>query len=317
MTTTATLSRRQALGRTAALAATATAAGLMPVARPAPPATVPFRFCLNGGTVRGHKLGLVRELEIAAQAGYDAVEPWVEAIDRHVRDGGSLPDLKRRIADQGLTVECAIGFPEWIVDDDERRARGLERAKREMDLVARIGGTRFAAPPAGATQPAGLNLFHAAERYRALLEAGESIGVIPQLELWGFSQNLNRLGECAFVAIESGHPNAGVLADVFHIYKGGSDFHGLKLFSAGALPVFHLNDYPADPPRAQANDGHRIMPGDGVAPLPQILRDLAATGGQTVLSLELFNRSYYEQDALEVARLGLAKMKAAVRAAGL
>jgi 2-keto-myo-inositol isomerase len=102
---------------------------------------------------------------------------------------------------------------------------------------------------------------------------------------------------------------------VFHIYKGGSDFHGLKLLSAGALQVFHINDYPAEPPRAEANDSHRVMPGDGVAPMTQILRDLASTGGNTVLSLELFNRGYWEQDPLHVARLGLAKMQTAVATA--
>src|SRR2546427_2307236 len=37
--------------------------------------------------------------------------------------GGSLPELKRRIADAGLTVESAIGFPQWIVDDDTQRAK--------------------------------------------------------------------------------------------------------------------------------------------------------------------------------------------------
>jgi hypothetical protein len=39
-------------------------------------------------------------------------------------------------------------------------------------------------------------------------------------------------------------------------------------------------------------------------------------GGEKVLSLELFNRTYWEQDPLEVAKTGLAKMKAAVKAIG-
>ena len=34
-----------------------------------------------------------------------------------------------------------------------------------------------------------------------------------------------------------------------------------------------------------------------------------------MLSLELFNRTYWEQDALEVARTGLEKMRASVRKA--
>lgn len=315
-----TLSRREALSRTAALAG-AVWGGSAFAARAAEPnpaassANAAFRFCLNTGTIRGQKLGLAKEIEVAAQAGYQGIEPWVGSIEDYTKSGGSLSDLGKRLADLGLAVECAIGFPNWIVDQDDQRAKGLERAKHEMDLVAQLGGKRLAAPPAGATNVPGLDLRKAAERYRALLEVGDQMGVTPQLEVWGFSKNLNRLGDCAFVAIESGHPKAGILADVFHLYKGGSDFSGLRLLSAQALQVFHMNDYPADPPREKANDSHRLFPGDGAGPITEILRHLRSTGGTKVLSLELFNREYWQQDALEVARTGLNKMKAAVQKA--
>jgi 2-keto-myo-inositol isomerase len=272
----------------------------------------PFVFCLNTSTLRGQKLGLAREMEVAAQAGFQAVEPWVQ---EYVKGGGSLKDMKRKIADLGLTVESAIGFPEWIVDDEGRRAKGMEQAKAEMELVAQIGGKRLAAPPAGATNGPRLDLLKAAERYRALLEAGDSIGVTPELELWGFSKNLNRLSECAYVAIESGHPKACVLTDVFHLYKGGSDFRSIRLLSAQAIQLVHLNDYPAEPPREKIDDGYRVLPGDGVAPLTQFLQDLRATGTGKVLSLELFNRKLWGKDALEVAKEGLAKMRAVVKTA--
>jgi sugar phosphate isomerase/epimerase len=143
-----------------------------------------------------------------------------------------------------------------------------------------------------------------------LLEAGDGAGVVPELELWGFSQNLHRLSECAMVAIQTGHPKACILADVFHLYKGGSDYHGLSLLGPRAVQVLHMNDYPADPSRESIDDKFRVYPGDGVAPLVDILRTLRNTGGQKVLSLELFSRKFWEQDALEVAKAGLAKMKA-------
>jgi len=270
----------------------------------------PFRYCLNTATIRGQKLGIIKEIEVAAKAGYDALEPWVDSIQEYVKSGGALVELKKRISDSGLVVESAIGFPDWIVEDEARRAKGLERAKREMDLVAQIGGKRFAAPPAGATDLPKLELIKAADRYRALLEAGERIGLVPQLELWGFSKNLNRLGECIGVAIETGHRNACVLADVFHLYKGGSDFHGMQMLGAGALQVLHLNDFPNDPPREKIDDSYRVFPGDGAAPLTEILHLFRRTGGQKVLSLELFNRKYWAEDALAVARTGLAKMRA-------
>jgi sugar phosphate isomerase/epimerase len=150
------------------------------------------------------------------------------------------------------------------------------------------------------------------ERYRALLEIGDQVGIVPELELWGFSKNLHRLSECAYVAIATEHPKACILADLFHLYKSGSDFQGLRLLSGGAHPVFHMNDYPADPPREKINDGFRVFPGEGTAPIPDVLRALRAGGGQTVLSLEVFNKRYWEMDALEAAKTGLARMKAVV-----
>jgi sugar phosphate isomerase/epimerase len=314
------LSRRNALERTGLIVSAAVLGQKLGVAtvsaRPPVLETArPFRYCLNTATIRGQKLGIVKEIEVAAQAGYEAIEPWVDSLGEYVQKGGKLLDLKKRINDSGLTVEGAIGFPEWIVDDDARRAKGMERAKREMDMVVQIGGRRVAAPPAGATNLPKLDLMKVAERYRALLEAGEQIGVVPELELWGSSKNLSRLGECVCVAMETGHHNACVLADVFHLYKGGSEVLGIQLLSANTIQVLHMNDLPTDPPREKIDDSYRVYPGDGAAPLADILRTLHGTGGQKVLSLELFNRKYWSEDALTVSKTGLAKMKAIVERA--
>lgn len=234
-------------------------------------------------------------------------------LDQYVKKGGSLKVLGQRIRDRGLSVPSTIAFFEWIVDDEGRRKKGLEEARRTMDMVQQIGAQRIAAPPAGAANQTDLNLLRAAERYRALLELGENIGVMPQVEFWGFSRTLSKLGEAALVAVESGHAQACILADVYHLYKGDSHINGLRLLSGTALHVVHCNDYPAQPPRATIMDAQRIYPGDGVAPLKTILRTLRQIGFRGMLSLELFNRDYWKQDASTVARTGLEKMRAAVR----
>ena len=181
------------------------------------------------------------------------IEPWVEELERHASSGGSLEDLGKQLRDAGISVESAIGFFDWIVDDPDRRRKGLETARRSMDLVRRVGGKRLAAPPVGATEQPLADLSRAAERYRALLEVGDQIGVVPEVEVWGFSRTLGRLGEAACVAIDAGHPKACILPDVYHLYRGGSDFAGIKLLGAAAIHVFHFNDYPADPPRGPAD----------------------------------------------------------------
>jgi sugar phosphate isomerase/epimerase len=267
---------------------------------------------LNTSTIRERAKTLVEQIEIAAKAGYDAIEPWMMHVEAHVKAGKSLKDAGKLISDRGLKVESAIGFAAWLADDDTARKAGLEQAKRDMDMVLQLGGKRIAAPPASMTNKTGLDLLTAAGRYRELCAVGEKIGIVPQVEVWGFSKSLSRLGEVAMVAIESGHKNACILADVYHLHKGGSGFAGLKLLGAAGMHVFHMNDYPADPPRDKIADKDRIYPGDGVAPLAQMLRDLHGLGFRGMLSLELFNPTYWKQDPLEVAKTGLARMKSVV-----
>lgn len=270
-----------------------------------------FRYGLNTSTISGQKLPLAQEIEIAAQAGYDAIEPWIGELDAYVAGGGSLQDLAKLLRDKGLAVPNAIGFFEWAVNDDARRAKGLEEAKRNLDLVAQVGGTGLAAPAFGADK-VHIPAAKVAARYPALMELGAQAGVTPLLEVWGFSKTLTRLDEALEVAAACGKSRVRLLLDVYHLYKGGSGFAGIQKLNGAALPCFHMNDYPASPPRDTIDDADRVYPGDGIAPLAQLFQDLRAIGCSGVLSLELFNREYWKQDARTVAKTGLEKMKAAV-----
>ena len=282
-----------------------------PHSRPSPKLQADrFLLGLNTSTIRGQKLTIVEEIALAAKAGYQAMEPWIDELEKYGASGGSLEDLGKRFRDAGISVESAIGFFDWIVDDPDRRRKGLEAARRSMDVVRRIGGKRLAAPPAGATDRPLTDMTKIADRYRALLELGDQTGVVPQVEVWGSSRTLGRLGEAACVAIEAGHPKACILPDVYHLHRGGSDFGGIKLLGPSAIHVFHFNDYPADPPRTRLTDADRVYPGDGVAPLRSILHDLSTGGFRVTLSLELFNRKLWSQDPLTVAKTGLEKLKA-------
>jgi 2-keto-myo-inositol isomerase len=277
-----------------------------------------FVLCINTSTIRGQDAAvpLPKEIEMAAKAGYTAMEPWIREIEAYVKGGGDLKDLRKRFEDNGIAVVDAIGFAPWLMGDEAAHEKGLEAMKRDMDLVAQIGSKHIAAPPMGAQQLSNFDLNLAAQRYREILELGEQSGVTPMLEVWGHSKTLGTLAEAAYVAVGAKHPKACILTDVYHLYKGGSGFEGLRLLDGVALPVMHFNDYPADPPREKIKDEHRVYPGDGVAPLAMILKELKENGGETVLSLELFNREYWKQDPAEVLKAGVRKMREAVEKAG-
>ncbi len=75
------------------------------------------------------------------------------------------------------------------------------------------------------------------------------------------------------------------------------------------MHVFHMNDYPAKPPRDVIGDKDRVYPGDGVAPIVDVLQTLRDIGFNGYLSIELFNPTYWSQDPHEVARTALTKLK--------
>jgi sugar phosphate isomerase/epimerase len=314
------LSRREAIASAAAALAAATVPSIASESqsqpsprRPRSP-NEPFGYCLNTSTIRGNNLDLPGVIAAAAKAGFDAIEPWMMEIDRYTSSGGTLKDLGKRIADAGLTVENAIAFNSFLDDDDTKRAASMEKLKTDMDKIAQIGGKRIAAPP-GNNRAAAVSLDNAARYYREALEMGEKMGVQPLLELWGTHPVLGPLSHGIYVTVAAGRPDASLLLDVFHLYKSGTPFTALKQINGASLHVMHLNDYPQAADSSTLNDGNRVYPGDGVAPLRQIFRDMRDNGFRGYFSLELFNKEYWAKSADENLKTAMEKIRATVGAA--
>jgi sugar phosphate isomerase/epimerase len=267
-----------------------------------------FKFSLNTSTISGQKLGVKKYIEIASRAGYDCMELWLPDIKVYLEGGGTLPALKKYLDDSKMPVVNAIGFPAWMVDDEEKRNAGFKQMKEEMDIMAALGCPRIAAPSAGIGPTEQLDMFVVGERFAKLIDLGKQTGVTPQLEFWGASRFFH-IGQALMASAVSNNSGARILADVYHLFRGNSGFDSLKMIDGSMIEVFHMNDYPASIPREQQQDKDRIYPGDGAAPLKQILTDLKNMKGSKILSLELFNREYWQQDPLQVAKTGLEKMK--------
>ncbi len=266
-----------------------------------------FIFSLNTSTVRGQKLSLPQLIELAARTGYQGLEPWMMEIEGYLQGGKSIASLKKLVSDAGISLVDCIGFPTWMAQDEAKSKAGFVQMEKEMGLLAELGCTRVAAPAIGADAP--LDLLRAGERYKQLLDLGRKTGVMPQLEFWGAFPAFFHLSQALAVAAAADDPDAKILADVYHLFRGGSGFEGLKLVDGNAISIFHLNDFSGSIPRTEQQDKDRVFPGDGAAPLQDLANTLRAKGGQIILSLELFNPEYYAMDADYVAKTGLEKMK--------
>lgn len=269
-----------------------------------------FRFSLNTSTISGQKAGIEKYIDIAARAGYECIEVWIADVKAYVAKGGSLETLKKLLEDSGVSPVNAIGFAPWMTDDDEQRKAGFTQMREEMEMMAAIGCPRIAAPAAGVKTP-NPDLFKVGERYRELLALGRETGVTPQLEIWG-SSVFSHIGQAMMAVAVADDPTGRILPDVYHLFRGNSGFESLKMLNGNVIEIFHMNDYPGDIPREQMEDKDRIYPGEGIAPLKELIANLREIGGQQIFSLELFNRDYWKRDPLTVARTGLEKMKAVV-----
>ena len=150
------------------------------------------------------------------------------------------------------------------------------------------------------------------ENYRELLELGREFGVKPAMEFLGFVDGVNQVKHAWEVMEVADHPDSTIVLDPFHIYRGGGEIEDIKGIPGEKIAVFHFNDAPAEPARAEQSDADRVYPGDGILDLGQMISIVTDAGYTGVISLELFNPSYWEQDPAEVARIGLEKMQAAI-----
>ncbi len=282
----------------------------------------PWPICLDTATIR--PASLEDKIRIAAEAGFDAIEPWEGELNDYERAGGDLTDLGKRIADVGLFVPSVIGLWNAIPPTREAFDQSLVDSRRRMKQAAAIGSQHIQVIPQPQRPWQEFDPFWAAARYRELLEIGlNEYNINPAMIFVQFLEGARTIGQAAQIALDADHPKAKIIPDVFHMYigsggAGGSEeggFNGLKHIRGDFIAIFQFNDAPANPPRDQLKDEHRVYPGDGILPLKQCLRDLVEIGYTGCISLELYNPTYWEQDHAAVARTGLEKTVAVIEAA--
>jgi sugar phosphate isomerase/epimerase len=154
-----------------------------------------------------------------------------------------------------------------------------------------------------------------ARNYRELLEIGRKIGVKPAMEYLGFVEDINTIEAAAEIIAKSEHPDATIVHDPFHIFRGGGSFESLTKLPTERIAICHFNDTPTSPPRAEQHDKDRVMPGRGHLDLRRMLHLLKQVGYNRWLSLELFREDLWAQDPRKVAREGLEAMRAVAESA--
>lgn len=273
----------------------------------------PWPICLDTATIRPASLD--EKVNIAAEAGYDAIEPWDRELAEYEEQGGNLEELGSRIKELGLFVPSVIGLWNALPPADDDFEESLEGTRNRMRMAKAISSEHIQTIPN--TVGEGYEVKQIAKRYRQVIEIGQNeFGIHPALVFVKFFP-LKTMGQAMAVALDANHPGAMIIPDTFHMYISEGGFEGLKLMKGEAIAIFQFADAPDTKQPADLGDEDRVFPGDGILPLPDILKDLHATGFKGCVSLELYNPEYHERNLLEVAEEGLRKTLAVIGEAGV
>jgi 2-keto-myo-inositol isomerase len=266
-----------------------------------------MKLGLNGATTM--KADLFADIQVAGDAGFELIELWAAKLDRALAQKG-LGAVQDALARAGVRP-WAINSIEHISFRNQDDEIAIKERCRQLSNIARQIGCPYIVvvpgkAPSDATEQEAL-----AESARILSVlsdiAGPEVGLALEF-IGGQGLSVGTLGQAVDAVALCGRDNVGVVLDCFHFYAGGSSFADFDRLKAEKLFIFHINDA-EDRPREELRDSHRLLPGEGILPLKEILSSLKKIGYDTMVSIELFRPEYWERDPGELARACKASMQ--------
>lgn len=259
-----------------------------------------MKLGLNGATTM--KADLFTDIRAAGAAGFELIELWAAKLDRALEERG-IAAVRDALAAAGVRP-WAINSIEHISfrsQDDERNIK--QRCRQLCEAARQIGCPYIVVVPGKA--PAGATEQEIAEESARILSvlsdiAQPDVGLAFEF-IGGQGLSVGTLGQAVDAVEACGRDNVGVVLDCFHFYAGGSSFDDFDRLDPEKLFIFHINDA-EDLPREDLRDSHRLLPGEGILPLREILSSLSKIGYDKMVSIELFRPEYWERDPLELAR---------------
>lgn len=257
---------------------------------------------LNGATTI--KADLETDIRVAAEAGYQYLEIWATKLQDFL-ERGHLGELRELLTAYGLRP-LSINALENVTFQPSETYGKLQTECALLCEQASSLGCRFLVvvpsplPPGGASRDEIKR--ESIEKLQSYLAIAKRHGVGLAFEFLGEPNcSVPDLALCYEIIEQIDNPDLGLVLDTFHFYAGGSKLEDLRRVDPDKLFVVHMNDA-EDLPKASLRDKHRLLPGQGVIPLQEILTSIKAIGYNGVYSIELFRPEYWEWDPAHLAR---------------
>jgi 2-keto-myo-inositol isomerase len=259
--------------------------------------------------------GFRGSLEGWARAGIKSCEFTSSAVDAFLKTE-DVAAARRLIADLGLTpVSCGSVVGLW--EPNPKRAATLDSLKQRCEMYSSLGLKQIVCP-CNTTQKVTEDDYKLGlDNMREVWEIVKQYPMTVMVEFSRGSTFIGTLSTSLQMTREAAHPNVRPMFDCYHFWAGQSKFEDLDLIRSNEIVHVHFQDVPADLPRELLGQTTRVIPGDGISPLPRILRKLSEKGYAGPLSVELFRPEFQNADPYEMASRIRAKAEPIMREAGV
>jgi sugar phosphate isomerase/epimerase len=262
--------------------------------------------------------GSFREVVDSASAGdFKAISIWPSQLEIDRRAGLSIQDMRDYLAEREITVLEIEPLLSWVPNESlPEFAREMAGDPPEvfLDWAEALG-----APTVLATDGFGAQCGEEmlAEAFASVCDQAAARGLRVKLEFLPWSSVPDVASANRFLD-RVDRPNAGIMFDTIHFHRGSGDLGQLEATPGDRILGVQLCDAPESPTLEDLGEDsmhYRLLPGEGVIPLVEIVQTLDRIGYRGPMGAEIFSDVLNELPADEVGRRAAESTRALLRKA--
>jgi len=247
------------------------------------------------------------KLELISKAGFSGIGLWMDEIRDYLKGGTERP-IREVLEDHALTpVEMQL-IRKWQYLTGPEKEGAFDEARA---FFAEFSTLDIHCPVVGLPSEEVGEIRKAVEDFKRLCHLADDFGCRVAFEFIGWAKQFNNVKTAWEVVGEADCPNGGLLIDTFHFVKAGSTIEDLKRVPMEKVFLVHVNDVkPLPLGIKEQSRGHRFYPGEGEAPIKEIMDCFVQSGYNGFYCCEIFNEEYWQEDPLTVVRKSKSSMDA-------
>lgn len=229
-----------------------------------------------------------------AGAGFRATEMWVRDLYEHFEG----PEVALRVLrDHGLRIAALQAIRNFEGCAARDRGRKLDLARHVLDLAA-LSEAPVVTLAANVDPQADGATAHLVDDLGVLAEEARQRGLRVAFEAIAWAPHVHSCARAAELVAAVDNPGLGVQLDLFHEFVRGDERPVLTAEMAARTFLVEVSDLPrCGLPAREISRDLRLFPGEGVAPLPAVAKDLRDCGYSGDVVVEVFNAAYQLQPA--------------------